>query len=42
MNYAFEMRSGATIYISSFTKMGPGIERLIMGVCRHTDGKVIS
>jgi hypothetical protein len=31
MKYAFEMDSGATIYIPSFIKIGPGIQRLMGG-----------
>jgi hypothetical protein len=31
MNYAFEMGSGATIYIPSFIKIGSGIKKLIKG-----------
>jgi hypothetical protein len=29
MKYAFDMGSGATIYIPSFIKIGPGIPKLI-------------
>jgi hypothetical protein len=37
MKYAVEMGSGAMIYITSFTKMGLGIQKLIGGIHRHTD-----
>jgi hypothetical protein len=31
MNYATEMESGTMIYISSFIKIGSGIQKLIRG-----------
>jgi hypothetical protein len=31
MKYAVEMGSGAMIYIPSFIKIGPGIQKLIQG-----------
>jgi hypothetical protein len=39
MKYAVEMGSSAIIYeyIPSFTKIGPGIQRLIGGIHRHAD-----
>jgi hypothetical protein len=40
-NYAFEMGSGAVIYVPSFIKIGSGIQKLIGGIHRHTDSKVI-
>jgi hypothetical protein len=40
--YAVEMGSSATIYVPSFIKAGSGIQKLIVGIHRHTDGKVIS
>jgi hypothetical protein len=40
MKYALEMGSGATIYIyiyiSSFTKTGSAIQKLMGGIHRHT------
>jgi hypothetical protein len=42
MKYAFEMDWGAMIYIPSFIKTGSGIQKLIGGIHRHTDSKVIS
>jgi hypothetical protein len=40
MKYAFEMGSGAMIYIPSFRKIGSGFQKLIGGggyTDRHTD-----
>jgi hypothetical protein len=37
MKYAVETGSVATIYISSFIKIGSGIQQLIGGIHRHTD-----
>jgi hypothetical protein len=42
MNYAFKMGSGAMIYIPSFIKIVSGIQKLIGGIHRHTDGDLIS
>jgi hypothetical protein len=42
MKYAVEMGSGAIIYTPSFMKIGSGIQRLMGGICRHTESKVIS
>jgi hypothetical protein len=43
MNYAFEMRSSATINIPSFIKVGSGIQKLIVGhKYRHTDTPIIN
>jgi hypothetical protein len=42
MNYAVEMVSGAVIYKSSFINIGSGIQKLIAGVCRHTQSMVVS
>jgi hypothetical protein len=42
MKYAVEMGSGAMIYIPIFLKIGSGIQNLIGGIHRHTDGMVIS
>jgi hypothetical protein len=36
MKYTVEMGSGAMIYISSFIKIGSGIQKLIDGIHRHT------
>jgi hypothetical protein len=40
--YAVEMGSGAMIYIPSFINIGSVIRKLIGGIYRHTDSKVIS
>jgi hypothetical protein len=37
-----EMGSVAMTYISSFIKIGSGIQKLIGGIHRHTDSKVIT
>jgi hypothetical protein len=42
MKYAVEMGSGAMLYIPSFMAIGSGIQKLIRGIRRHTDSKVIS
>jgi hypothetical protein len=42
MNYAAEMSSGAMIYIPSLIRIGSGIQKLMGGIHRHTDSKVIS
>jgi hypothetical protein len=43
MKYAFEMGSGAVIYIPSLMKFGSGIRKLIGGgIHRHTDSMVIA
>jgi hypothetical protein len=42
MKYAVEMGSGVMIYIPNFIKTGSGIQKLIRGIQRHTDSKVIS
>jgi hypothetical protein len=45
MNYTVEMESGTMTYISSFIKIGSGIQKLMGGGgihIRHTDRKVIS
>jgi hypothetical protein len=44
MNYAVEMDSGAMIYISSFIKIGSGIQNLIGGDSQtyRQDGDLIS
>jgi hypothetical protein len=36
------MASGAVIYVPSFIKIGSGVQKLIGGIYRHTDSKVIS
>jgi hypothetical protein len=36
MKYAIEMGSGTKIYITSFIKVGSGIQKLIGGIHRHT------
>jgi hypothetical protein len=42
MKYALEMGSGTMIYIPSFIKIGPGIQKLIWGIHRHTDSMEIA
>jgi hypothetical protein len=42
MKYAVKMSSGAMIYIPSFIKAGSGFQKLMVGIHRHTDSKVIS
>jgi hypothetical protein len=42
MKYTAEMGSGAMIYIPVFIRIGSGIQKLIGGIQRHTDSKVIS
>jgi hypothetical protein len=42
MNYSIEMGSGTMLYISSFIKIGSGIQDLIGGIHSHTDSMVIS
>jgi hypothetical protein len=42
MKHAVEMGSGAMIYTPSFINTGPGIQKLIWGIYRHTDSMVIS
>jgi hypothetical protein len=42
MDYAFKMRSAAMTYIRTFIRISPGIQKLIQGIRRHTDNKVIS
>jgi hypothetical protein len=37
MEYAVEMGSGAMIHIPSFIKIGSAIQKLIVGIHRHTD-----
>jgi hypothetical protein len=37
MKYAVETGSVAMIYIPSFIKSGSAIQKLIGGICRHTD-----
>jgi hypothetical protein len=37
MKHGVEMDSGAMIYIPSFIKTGSGIQKLIVGINRHTD-----
>jgi hypothetical protein len=41
MKYAFEMGSGATIYIPSFIKIGSGTQKTIEEIHRHTDSMEI-
>jgi hypothetical protein len=36
MKYTVENGSGAMIYIPSFMNIGPGIQKLIRGIHRHT------
>jgi hypothetical protein len=40
MKYAVEMGSGAMICITSFIKIGSGVQKLIRGI--HTDSMVIA
>jgi hypothetical protein len=40
--YIVEMGSSGTIYVPSFIRTGSGIQKLIAGIHRHRDGKVIS
>jgi hypothetical protein len=42
MKYAFEIGSGFMIFIQRFIKFGSGIQKLIDGIHRHTDRKVIA
>jgi hypothetical protein len=42
MKYAVQMGSGPMTYITSFIKIGSGIQKLIWGIHRHTDNMVIS
>jgi hypothetical protein len=42
MKYAFEMDSGAMLYIPSFIKIRLTIQKLIVEIHRHTDRKMIS
>jgi hypothetical protein len=37
MKYAVEIGSSAMVYIPSFIKIGPSIQKLIRGICRYTD-----
>jgi hypothetical protein len=42
MKYAVEMGSDAKIYIPSFINIGTGIQELMWGIQKHTDGKEIT
>jgi hypothetical protein len=42
MKYTVEMGSDAMIYIPSFIKIGPGIQKFIGGIYRHTDSMEIA
>jgi hypothetical protein len=42
MKYAVEMGSGDMIYIPGFMKIGSGIQKMIGGIHRHRDSKVIT
>jgi hypothetical protein len=42
MKYAVEMGSRARIYIPSFIKIGLGVQKVIGGIHRQTESKVIS
>jgi hypothetical protein len=42
MKYAFEMGSGAMMYIPSFIKISSGSQKLKRDIRRHTDSKVIA
>jgi hypothetical protein len=42
MKYAIEVGKVAMIYIPSFMKTGLGIQKLIWGIHRRTDSKVIA
>jgi hypothetical protein len=37
MKHAFEMGSGAMIYIPTFIRIGSGVQNLIRGMVIHTD-----
>jgi hypothetical protein len=39
MKYIVEMGSVAMMYIPSFIKIGPGIQRLIGGIYKHTQDR---
>jgi hypothetical protein len=42
MKYAIRMGSGAIIFIPSFINIGSGIQKLIKGIHRHTEGMVVA
>jgi hypothetical protein len=42
MKYAVEMGSGAMMYIPSFINTGSGIHKLIAGIHRRANNKMIS
>jgi hypothetical protein len=42
MKHAIEMDSGGMLYIPSFMKIGSGIQKVIVGIHRHTDSKMIA
>jgi hypothetical protein len=42
MKYTVEMGADAMIYIPSFINIGSGIQKLMGGIHRHTDSKMIS
>jgi hypothetical protein len=41
MKHTVELGSDAMIYIPSFIKIGSGIQKLIGGIYKHRDSKVI-
>jgi hypothetical protein len=42
MKYAVEIGSGAVVWIPNFITLTSGIEKLMGGLHRHADSKVIS
>jgi hypothetical protein len=42
MKYAYEMGSGAMIYVPRFIKTGSDFEKFIGGIHRHTDSMQIT
>jgi hypothetical protein len=42
MKYIVEMGSVAIVYIPSLIKIGPGIQKLIGGIHKHTESKMSS
>jgi hypothetical protein len=42
MKYFLEIGPGSMIYITDLIKIGSGVQKLMRGIHRHTDSKVIS
>jgi hypothetical protein len=42
MKHAVEIGSGAMIYVPSFIKIGQGIQKLMVGGGRYTDGMEVA